>query len=271
VRARTRRDEPARQRAVTRLGEEYRFGIVLLLLLATFALLASGPKAAWTRPLTVTLQGCTLIAALAAARVGERVQRLGGVFVVVCIAVSFAAAFTDGDVGRALTAILSGVLVGVAPFVIGHSIVRRHVIDTRTVLAALCIYVLLGLLWAFVFSAIGDLSGDPFFAQHADATSSEYVYFSFITLTTVGYGDLSAAGNVGRSCAVLEALIGQIYLVTVVALLVSNLGRGIGAQATAGAPGESPDPYDHSTPAPPPRYEEVTTGGARATPAEERS
>jgi len=50
------------------------------------------------------------------------------------------------------------------------------------------------------------------------------LYFSFVTQTTVGYGDLTAAGGFGRALAVLEALIGQLYLVTVIALLVSNLG-----------------------------------------------
>jgi len=107
------------------------------------------------------------------------------------------------------------------------------VVDIRTVLGAICIYVLLGLLWAFVYSAIGAIRSQPFFAQTQDATSAQYVYFSFVTLTTVGYGDLTAVGNFGRACAALEALLGQIYLVTVVALLVSNLGRRRGAAPAA--------------------------------------
>ena len=55
------------------------------------------------------------------------------------------------------------------------------------------------------------------------ATTADYLYFSFMTQTTVGYGDLTAAGNLGRACAVLEALVGQLYLVTVVALVVSRM------------------------------------------------
>ena len=66
---------------------------------------------------------------------------------------------------------------------------------------------------------------DPFFAQEASPTSASYLYFAYVTLTTVGYGDLTASGNLGRALAVLDALLGQIYLVTVVALLVSQLGR----------------------------------------------
>jgi voltage-gated potassium channel Kch len=79
--------------------------------------------------------------------------------------------------------------------------------------------------FAFVFSAIGTIGDKPFFAQQGTATTADYLYFSFVTLTTVGYGDLSARGGLGRATAVIDALLGQIYLVTVIALLVSQLGR----------------------------------------------
>ena len=78
-------------------------------------------------------------------------------------------------------------------------------------------------LWVLT-GAVGTIQSDPFFAQQAHATVADYLYFSFVTQTTVGYGDLTAAGGFGRALAVLEALIGQLYLVTVIALLVSNLG-----------------------------------------------
>ena len=92
-------------------------------------------------------------------------------------------------------------------------------------MAAICIYVLIGLFFAFLYTAVGNVENQQFFVQTAHATSSDYVYFSYVTITTVGYGDLTAAAALGRALAVLEALIGQVYLVTIVALLVSNLGR----------------------------------------------
>jgi voltage-gated potassium channel Kch len=93
------------------------------------------------------------------------------------------------------------------------------------VLGAVCVYILLGMMWAFAFAAIGTFDSQPFFAQEAHATVADYLYFSFTTITTVGYGDLTAAQSLGRALAVLAALIGQLYLVTVIALLISNLGR----------------------------------------------
>jgi hypothetical protein len=110
-----------------------------------------------------------------------------------------------------------------APIAIARSALRRRVVDLHTVLAALCIYVLFGMLWGFIYAAIGSLGSSAFFAQPIDPTSADYLYFSFITQLTVGYGDLSAAGNLGRACAVLEALLGSMYLVTVVALLIARL------------------------------------------------
>ena len=56
------------------------------------------------------------------------------------------------------------------------------------------------------------------------ATTAHCLYFSFATLTTVGYGDVLTRSDLGHTLAVTEALVGQIYLVTVVALLVSDLG-----------------------------------------------
>ena len=56
-------------------------------------------------------------------------------------------------------------------------------------------------------------------------TQSQEIYFSFTTLTTTGYGDLTPVLSVGRVLSVLEMLIGQIYLVTVIGLLVGNLRR----------------------------------------------
>ena len=155
------------------------------------------------------------------------------VVVVVGFVAALASLGTDESAGGGVVALVNALLVGVAPIAIARSIWRRRVIDVRTVLGALCIYVLLGMLWSFVYTGIGDLGTQPFFAQQAKGSTADYLYFSYVTLTTVGYGDLTAAGGLGRALAVLEALLGQIYLVTIVALLVSNLGRGLGRKPPA--------------------------------------
>jgi Ion channel len=202
----------------------YRYGIVLLLLFATFVFLAIGPTGDWVPLVAVVLQGATLLAALSASGSSRRLLRIA-VAVVVISLVSATVGLIVGD--KNLTGslfVLNLLLVAGAPVVIVHALVRRRVIDIQTVLGAVCVYVLLGMLWSFTYAAVGTIQSEPFFAQQAHATVADYLYFSFVTQTTVGYGDLTAANGFGRALAVLEALIGQLYLVTVIALLVSNLG-----------------------------------------------
>lgn len=203
----------------------YRFGVVLLLLLATFVFMAAGFSGSWVPLVTVALQGATLLATLVAARVGRRYVRLATLLVLAAFAGAVAATFFSSDSVQGGLFLLNVLLVAVAPVVIARSILERGVVDVQAVLGALCIYVLIGMLWAFLYNAIGALGSDPFFVQTDKASTAEYLYFSYVTQTTVGYGDFSAATGLGRSLAVLEALTGQLYLVTVVALLVANLGR----------------------------------------------
>ena len=79
-------------------------------------------------------------------------------------------------------------------------------------------------MFAFAYLALNDLSG-PFFSQPGPHTQSEYLYFSFVTLTTLGFGDLSPHVGLPQGLTVLEALTGQIFLVTMVARLVTLWGR----------------------------------------------
>jgi hypothetical protein len=201
----------------------YRFGIVLLLLLATFVFLASGPTGNWVALVAVLLQGATLLAALYASGASRHLLRFAVVVVLIGLVAGLVALFVGVHDVTGPLFLLNLLLLGAAPVAIVRSLVRRRVIDIHTVLGALCVYVLLAMLWAFAFAAVGSIGSQPFFAQQRHATVADFVYFSFVTIATVGYGDLTAAGGLGRALAALEGLTGQLYLVTVIALLVANL------------------------------------------------
>jgi Ion channel len=201
----------------------FRYGIVLLLLFMTFIVEASGFDGNWYRAVTVALQGATLVMAFVASGVGRHLMRIACVVAVLAFLGALTAALDDAPSTSAAFTILSFLLVVAAPVVIARAIARRGVVDIHTVLGALCIYLMLGMLFSFLYGSIDGLSSHPFFSQTAHATSADFVYFSFVTLTTTGYGDFTAATGLGRAVSVLEALSGQLYLVVVVALLVGRM------------------------------------------------
>ena len=100
-------------------------------------------------------------------------------------------------------------------------VVRHKRVTYETVLGALCTYVLLGLLFAFAYLALDLVRDAPFFAQPGTHEASEYLYFSFVTITTLGFGDLSPAVGLPQALTALEALLGSVFLVTLVARLVT--------------------------------------------------
>jgi hypothetical protein len=134
-------------------------------------------------------------------------------------------AITQPGIAREDLALTTLLLVVMTMGAVARRLWLHTEISVLTVLGALCIYVLLGLSFALVFEAVGEFGSQPIFVSRQTGTRSDYVYFSFITLATVGYGDLTPQGGFGRALAVTEGLLGQIYLVTAVAALVGNLGR----------------------------------------------
>jgi hypothetical protein len=134
-----------------------------------------------------------------------------------------------GNVESGATRVANALLVMFAPAVVIAGVVRslraRQAVTLEAVFGVLCVYILVGMFFAFVFGSIDRLGGNPFFAAGQRATTANCLYFSFTTLTTAGYGDFTARTNLGHTLSVSEALVGQIYLVTIVSLIVANLGR----------------------------------------------
>jgi hypothetical protein len=200
------------------------FGVVLLLILLTIIVFASalGPVG---QLVSVALSGGTLLFVLHTAEAHRRTFRASAIVVVVAV-FSAAATLLLGEAVAASTAGIVGLLLAVlAPLVILRRIVLSPTITFHLVLGALSIYLLLGLAYAYLFPLIATLTGEPFFVQTTTPGTADFLYFSYTTLATIGYGDFTAATSVGRMIAVSEGLVGQLYLVSAVALLVGNIGR----------------------------------------------
>lgn len=203
-----------------------RYGLLLAAILGAFAVQGIASPGPWEQVAVTLLLAGTLILALWAAEAKPRVMRPALVVAVVVAAFSIVEA-AMGNVDLAATRLANVLLICLAPPAIVVGVVRslraRGGVTVAAVFGVLCLYMLLGMFFAGLYGAIGRLS-PPFFASGAAANTPNCLYFSFTTLTTVGYGDLTAARNLGHTLSVTEALVGQIYLVTIVSLIVSNLG-----------------------------------------------
>jgi hypothetical protein len=101
-------------------------------------------------------------------------------------------------------------------------LVRLHGVTLQVVAGALTIYVLTGLIFAWLVSLVADVGAAAFFAQGGNGSLGDRVYYSFTVLTTTGCGDFTAATPVGHAMAVVEMLLGQLYLVTVIGVIVGD-------------------------------------------------
>jgi hypothetical protein len=217
----------ARRSSLTaRLEEQDDFGVVLILILATIVSisLGGGPIGGF---ISVCLSGFTLLFVLHTS--GARRRTFRGALAIVVVAVAGAAVGLLSGAEQASTAAgLVGLLLAfAAPVIILRRILSSPTITVRLVLGALAIYLLVGLTYAYLYPVISAVTDQPFFVQTSTPQPIDYLYFSYVTLTTVGYGDFTASTSVGRMIAVSEALTGQLYLVSAVALLVGNIGRTI--------------------------------------------
>jgi hypothetical protein len=211
-----------------------RFGAVLFLVVVLVVFTIAAPPAEWTRVVEALLASGTLSVTVRTAGASPKVRRIADVAAVVAVVAALASLLSSRETSDAVTVFVTACLVAVAPVVIARSILSAHEVTIRTVLGALSTYLLIGMCFAFVYGVVAALQSQPFFAGTKSETGADFVYFSFVTLTTTGYGDFVAARDLGRSFSVLEAIVGQLYLVTVVAVVVANLGRSRATTPSSG-------------------------------------
>jgi hypothetical protein len=133
--------------------------------------------------------------------------------------------------------VFSSLLYFMAPFSIVRHIGFRAEVDRETMLGAVSAYLFIGMAFAFCYRSLGVIGSEPFFGTTGDDVVSNDLFFSFITLTTTGYGDLVPATKPGQGLAVLEALLGQLFLVTAVAKIVTAWRPRAWRQPAAGTEG----------------------------------
>lgn len=205
---------------------QHRYALVLLLTIVAVVDIIIAPDTPVSRGVGVLLQGTMLLVVIATSRDPRAVRRTRAILaggVLLALAVSVAFSIVSPKLGSSIAGIaIFTVLVVLVRGVV--RLIREQGVTPQAVAGALAIYMLLGLTFALAIGFIAYV-GPAYFVQGDPQPLSQQAYFSFTTMTTTGYGDLTPATRVGRALSVLEMLIGQIYLVTVIGLLVGNLNR----------------------------------------------
>ena len=207
--------------------------IVLIMLLVTIIAIPIGDDFRWGQVVNAAVLALLVITTLSRSHVTRRRRIFGAIVTLTAVGFAIAGAINGHHSASATppdptwlyavgAALYTLVLAMCFPAILRQAFSHMKV-DLNTVAASLSAYLLLGLIFTSAYGFIG-IVNPPFFAQHG-TNGFTFEYFSYVTLTTVGYGDYTAANDAGRATAIIEALIGQVFLVTIVALVVSNLGR----------------------------------------------
>ncbi len=197
------------------------FGLVLLLVIVTYVLASLTRYSGWGA-VGITTLGCSSAAvALGSGRVGARGVRIGVAVALVAIGLAAAAALSgDADLLAAAAAIQMLLLIAATASIL-RTVLLHTEVSFRTILGAISVYMIFGLLFTSLYVAIDRLQAGAFFAEGRGSQTGDFIFFSFTTLTTTGYGNLVPAAQPGKLFAGLEMLLGQIFLVTLIAGLVS--------------------------------------------------
>jgi hypothetical protein len=216
------------------------YGPVLLLILFTYVFSVT-VTASWAASLVITVQIGTVWAVLHVSGARRSVRRTAAVLLVISAIAAAVNLFVGKETtGEGAVALMSAVLYLIAPFSITRSLLFRREVDLQTVLGAIDIYLLVGMLFAFIYRFLGVVQPSAFFGPLVgDGKLPQDLFFSFTTLTTTGYGNYVPAGNPGQSFAVAEMLIGQLFLVIAVAKVIN-------AYTPLRLPGSQQKPADES-------------------------
>jgi Ion channel len=197
------------------------FGLVLLLVVATYVITSLTRYEGWSA-VAISAAGCSSAAvAFGSSGVGVRGVRVAVGVAILSTALALIGALGGADPFLAASALIETLLLAVATGAVLRSVLTELTVNFRTILGAISVYMIFGLLFTSLYVAIDRLQSGPFFVAEAGGHTGDFVFFSFTTLTTTGYGNLVPASQPGKMFAGLEMLLGQIFLVTLIAGLVS--------------------------------------------------
>ena len=225
------------------------FGLVLGLVLVTYVLTSLVANTGWGAVAIMLATGATAIVALTSSHSPPHYVHVAIYLSGLSLLLAIATAVSGTHLWLNFGALIQVCLLAVAMVTVLIRVVTAAEVNARTILGAISVYTVLGLLFGFIYEAISRVQSGPFFEGAAGTHHGDFLFFSYTTLTTTGYGNLVPAGQPGEMIAGVEMLVGQIFLVTLVAGLVTLWRPGAGlkarrerrAAAGTGTAGPTPD------------------------------
>jgi hypothetical protein len=204
------------------------FGLVLVLVLVTYVLTFLIANHGWTAVILTVATSATSIVAMVSSHVRARVVHAVIWLSALTILLAAIGAASGDRTWLNFASLIQISLLALAMGAVLLRVVSTLEVGSRTILGALSVYTVLGILFTFAYGTIDRIEGGPFFEEVAHPHGGDFIFFSYTTLTTTGYGNLVPAGQIGRMVSGLEMMLGQIFLVTLVAGLVSLWRPGEG-------------------------------------------
>jgi hypothetical protein len=222
------------------------FGLVLGLVIVTFVLTSLIDNTGWGSVLIMAATGATSIVALTSSHSAPHYVHITIYLTGLSLLLAIVGAATDAYLWLNLGAVIQVSLLAIAMVAVLIRVVTAVEVNARVILGAISVYTVLGLLFGFAYEAVSRVQDTPFFEGVPHPHHGDFLFYSYTTLTTTGYGNLVPAGQPGEMIATFEMLLGQIFLVTLIAGLVSlwRPGEGLKRRREARRGTDEPGPTE---------------------------
>ena len=237
TRARAKRAQAARSgaggpcAACARRARNERYFFLLACSVIDICVIGLAGAGRWATFSYTPITAATLLLALRTSEARRRTMQIAWAAAVIAVLASLLVVFTGSKHLNGYVYFMLFALLVISPAAIARRIVTSRRVTLRLLVAAICVYLMIGLLFTFVYLGVNGVhrASSPRVRRR---TRRSIWYFSFITMTTVGFGDFTPGEPLPRVLVVFEAMLGQVFLVTAVARLVSLYSS------------ESPEPGD---------------------------
>ena len=205
-----------------------RYGFVLLLILAAYVV-AGFDQGRLVLAINSLLWATVLLTTLWSPGIPKALRRVGLAATVLVLFSAFTIGVFDSGTADGYRLLLLAIAQLAAILAILHRILRHGTVTIQTVMGGISAYALIAFVMSSIYFGLDLISDQEFLNGVVD--NGDYTYFSFVTLTTVGYGDILAASNLAKRLVVIEAFVGQVFIITFVARLVSLWGKPLSPES----------------------------------------